>query len=60
MRLDHEEDLLLPSGLGLPSVAMPAHSMYFGGVSAASWARATGLEAYGDPRRTGMAAVHHG
>ena len=60
VRLDHEEDLLLPPGLGLPTVSMPAHSMYFGGVSAASWARDTGLEAYGDPRRTGMTAVHHG
>ena len=60
VRLDHEEDLPVPSGLGLPTLAMAPHSMYFGGVSTASWARASGLEAYGDPRRTGVAAVHHG
>jgi gamma-glutamyltranspeptidase/glutathione hydrolase len=60
VRLDHEEDLVLPDGLALPTRAMPRHSMYFGGVSAALWTRATGLEACGDPRRTGVMAVHHG
>ena len=60
VRLDHEADLPVPGDLGMPVVTMPAHSMYFGGVSAASWDRDTGLEAYGDPRRTGMVAVHHG
>ncbi|GAA1927095.1 gamma-glutamyltransferase [Nocardioides marmoribigeumensis] len=60
VQVDHEEDLVLPADLGLPTRAMPARSMYFGGVSAALWTAATGLEAYGDPRRTGVVAVHHG
>ena len=60
VRVDHEEDLVLPGGLGLPERAMPSHSMYFGGVSAAMWTGGTGLEAYGDPRRTGVVAVQHG
>ncbi len=58
--LDHEEDLELPDDVGLPSMAHPPSSMFFGGVSAALWTRAAGLEAYGDPRRTGVVAVRHG
>ncbi len=60
VRIDHEEDLVLPDDLGLPTRAMPPHSMYFGGVSAALWTSATGLEAHGDPRRTGAVAVRNG
>lgn len=57
VRVDHEEDLRLPDGLGLPTRAMPVHSMYFGGVSAAHWSPGSGLGASGDPRRTGAVAV---
>ena len=60
VRLDHEEDLVLPDGIGLPTLTMSPHAMYFGGVSAALWTEASGLEAYGDPRRTGVVAVQHG
>jgi gamma-glutamyltranspeptidase/glutathione hydrolase len=59
-QVDHEGDLHLPDDVGMPTRAMPEHSMYFGGVSAALWTDATGLEAYGDPRRTGVVAVQHG
>jgi gamma-glutamyltranspeptidase/glutathione hydrolase len=31
--------------------------MYFGGVGAASWSPARGLDAAGDPRRVGATAV---
>lgn len=58
--LDHEEDLLLPPDIGFPLRAMPAHSMYFGGVNAALWSAGTGLVAAGDPRRAGAVAVHAG
>ena len=60
VRLDHEEDLPLPGDIGLPLVTHPPGSMFFGGVSAALWTRAAGLEAYGDPRRTGVVAIQHG
>ena len=56
--LDHEEDLAVPSDVGFPTRAMPAHSMYFGGVAAALWDPAMGLVASGDPRRAGAVAVH--
>ncbi len=56
--LDHEEDLVVPADTGLPTRAMPAHSMYFGGVNAALWTPALGLLAAGDPRRAGAVAVH--
>ena len=56
--LDHEEDLDVPDGTGLPLRSMPAHSMYFGGVGAAFWSPSIGLLAAGDPRRAGAVAVH--
>ena len=56
-RADHEEDLILPGGLGLPTHAMPPHSMYFGGVAAAMSTPERGLHAAGDPRRAGAVAV---
>jgi gamma-glutamyltranspeptidase/glutathione hydrolase len=59
LRLDHEEDLVLPDGIGMPLVPHPPSSMFFGGVSAALWTATAGLEAYGDPRRTGVVAVQH-
>jgi len=55
--VDHEEDLHLPAGLGLPTRAMPPHSMYFGGVAAALWEPDRGLTVAGDPRRVGATAV---
>lgn len=55
--VDHEEDLFLPDGLGLPTRAMHRHSMYFGGVGAAVWSPDGGLVAAGDPRRTGAVGV---
>jgi gamma-glutamyltranspeptidase/glutathione hydrolase len=58
--LDHEEDLDVPTGTGLPLRSMPAHSMYFGGVGAALWSAEVGLVAAGDPRRAGAVAVHTG
>lgn len=57
--VDHEEDLVLPT-LDLPTRAMPAHSMYFGGVAAALWEPTTGLTVAGDPRRTGATAISAG
>jgi gamma-glutamyltranspeptidase/glutathione hydrolase len=57
VRVDHEEDLRLPDGLGLPTLAMHPHAMYFGGVGAAVWSPETGLTASGDPRRSGAVAV---
>ncbi len=57
VRIDHEEDLVLPPGLDLPIETMHASSMYFGGVGAALWSPAGGLTAAGDPRRTGAVAV---
>ncbi len=59
-RLDHEEDLPVPDDIGFPVRRMPPHSMYFGGVNAALWARVSGLVAAGDPRRAGATAVHTG
>jgi gamma-glutamyltranspeptidase/glutathione hydrolase len=56
--LDHEEDLLMPDGIEIPTRAMPVHSMYFGGVGAALWTPNLGLIAAGDPRRSGAVAVH--
>lgn len=58
--VDHEEDLLLPGTVRLPGRAMPAHSMYFGGVAACLWSPAGGLVAVGDPRRAGAVAVSAG
>ena len=55
--VDHEEDLTLPDGHGLPTRAMEPHAMYFGGVAAAFWDPADGLLAVGDPRRTGAISV---
>jgi gamma-glutamyltranspeptidase/glutathione hydrolase len=60
VRVDHEEDLVLPADLGWPDLAMPAHSMYFGGVGVARWGPDGGLGAAGDPRRTGAVAVSGG
>ena len=60
VRVDHEEDLPLPGDLGLPTLEMPARSMYFGGVGVARWSPADGLSAAGDPRRTGAVAVTGG
>jgi len=57
IRVDHEDDLDLPAGLPLPTRAMPPHSMYFGGVSAALWSPGSTLTAASDPRRTGATAV---
>jgi gamma-glutamyltranspeptidase/glutathione hydrolase len=56
--LDYEEDLNLPAEVGLPTRAMPVHSMYFGGVGATLWTPHLGLVAAGDPRRSGAVAVH--
>ncbi len=58
--LDHEEDLPVPQDTGFTLRSMPAHSMYFGGVAAALWTPAQGLQAAGDPRRAGAVAVHAG
>jgi gamma-glutamyltranspeptidase / glutathione hydrolase len=55
--VDHEEDLELPGDLDLPARAMPAHSMYFGGVAACLWDPATRLSAAADPRRAGAIAI---
>ena len=60
VRVDHEEDLALPGDLDLPTLAMPARSMYFGGVGVARWSPTGGLSAAGDPRRTGAVAVTGG
>lgn len=64
VRVDHEADLELPEGLadefGAPTLAMPPHSMYFGGVGVARWSPRDGLAAAGDPRRTGVVAVTGG
>ncbi|MDQ3664882.1 MAG: gamma-glutamyltransferase [Actinomycetota bacterium] len=60
VKVDHEEDLELPDGLGLPTRSMPPNSMYFGGVGAAVWSPAGGFTAAGDPRRTGAVAVTGG
>ncbi|MDQ3629207.1 MAG: gamma-glutamyltransferase family protein [Actinomycetota bacterium] len=56
-RLDHEADWPVPPGLDLPVREMPRHSMYFGGVGIAVWTPARGLDAAGDPRRTGATAL---
>ncbi len=56
-RADHEEDLELPTDLGLPTLAMPHHSMYFGGVGVALATPGGTLDAAGDPRRTGAVAL---
>ena len=60
VRVDHEQDLPLPDGLGQPTLAMPPNSMYFGGVGVAQWEPDGGLSAAGDPRRTGAVAVTRG
>ncbi len=54
--LDYEAGLELPP-VGLPTLELPLHSMYFGGVTAAAYDPATGLTAAADPRRTGAVAV---
>lgn len=56
-RADHEEDLVLPPDLGLPTLAMPRYSMYFGGVGVALATPDGRLDAAGDPRRTGAVAL---
>ena len=56
-RADHEEDLELPADLGLPTHAMPVHSMYFGGVGVAMATPDGVLQAAGDPRRSGVIAA---
>lgn len=56
-RADHEEDLALPADVGLPTLAMPPHSMYFGGVGIALATPDGTLDAAGDPRRTGAVAL---
>ena len=55
--VDYEDDLELSGSTSLPTRTMPPHSMYFGGVAAAFWDPAGGLEAVGDPRRSGAIAV---
>ncbi len=55
--VDHEADWPVPGNLTLPTRAMPAHSMYFGGVGVAMWTPDGGLAAAGDPRRTGAVAI---
>ncbi len=57
IQVDHETDLELPAGLPLPTRAMPAHSMYFGGVAACLWEPTTGLTAAADPRRASATAI---
>jgi len=56
-RVDHEQDLVLPEDLALPTHAMPPHSMYFGGVGVAMATPERGLHAAGDPRRAGVVGV---
>ncbi|MBA2550439.1 MAG: gamma-glutamyltransferase [Nocardioidaceae bacterium] len=56
-QVDHEADWPVPPGLDLPTREMPPHSMYFGGVGIAVWTPARGLDAAGDPRRTGATAL---
>ncbi|TDO44875.1 gamma-glutamyltranspeptidase/glutathione hydrolase [Kribbella sp. VKM Ac-2527] len=55
--VDYEDDLPVSGSTNLPARPMPPHSMYFGGVAAAFWAPADGLQAVGDPRRTGATAI---
>ncbi|WP_432940485.1 gamma-glutamyltransferase [Kribbella sp. CA-253562] len=56
--VDYEDDLEVTGATtSLPIRPMPPHSMYFGGVAAAFWEPETGLQAVGDPRRTGAVAV---
>lgn len=58
-RVDAESDLDLPELPDLPapvSVFAP-HSMYFGGVAAASWHPDRGLQAAADPRRAGATRI---
>ncbi len=61
VRVDYEQDLDLPPGLGaalgLPTRSMDRHAMYFGGVGAAQWEPDDGLTAAGDPRRAVSVAV---
>lgn len=54
--LDYEEGLPLPE-LDLPTLELPANSMYFGGVAAAAYEPAVGLVAAADPRRSGAVAI---
>ncbi|CAN5589469.1 gamma-glutamyltransferase [soil metagenome] len=54
--VDYEQGLDLPE-LDLPTLAMPLHSMYFGGVTAAMYEPGVGLTGAADPRRTGAVAV---
>ena len=55
--LDYERGLPLPADVSLPTLEMPLHSMYFGGVTAAAYEPAGGLTAAADPRRTGGVAI---
>ena len=55
--VDYEDDLPVSGSTNLPARPMPPHSMYFGGVAAAFWAPTDGLQAVGDPRRTGATAI---
>lgn len=55
--LDYEAGLVLPDDVGLPTVEMPAQSMYFGGVAAAAYEPSVGLVAAADPRRSGAVSI---
>jgi len=57
MVLDYEQGLVLPDRLPLPTLELPPHSMYFGGVTAAAYDPTAGLTAAADPRRNGAVAV---
>jgi len=58
--LDYERGLPLPDGLEMPTVELPLHSMYFGGVTAAAYEPGVGLIAAADPRRSGAVAISRG
>jgi len=54
--VQYEEGLVLPE-TGIASLAMPARTMYFGGVSAALFEPVAGLSGAADPRRGGAVRV---
>jgi gamma-glutamyltranspeptidase / glutathione hydrolase len=56
LRIDHEADLRVPD-LGLPTYEHPVHSMFFGGVAAATCGPDGRLAAAADPRRAAAVAV---
>jgi len=58
--LDYELGLPLPDHVDLPTLEMPPHSMYFGGVAAAAYEPDVGLTAAADPRRSGAVAISEG